>query len=72
MNHKCQFWSKKWSCFNDKLKFKEKGISIFQYIGCQHHVFDLVLRHSMNQILGGKTPSPNISYDFLQEVSNNH
>ena len=53
-------------------KFKEIGIPIPQYIGCQHHVLDLVLKHSMDQILGEKTPFPNLAYDFVQEVSDNY
>ena len=53
-------------------KFKEKGIPIPQYIGCQHHVLDLVLKHSIDQILGGKTTFPNTSYDFVHEVSDNY
>ncbi len=53
-------------------KFKEKGIPVAQYIGCQHHVLDLVLKHVMNQIFGGKTTSPNISYDFIHEIIDNY
>lgn len=39
-----------------------------QYIGCQHHVLDLVLRHVMDEVLDGKTSSPNISYNFVDEL----
>ena len=53
-------------------KYLKKGNPIPQYIGCQHNVLDLVLRHSIDKILSGKTTSPNISYDFLQEVSDNY
>ena len=53
-------------------KFKEKGFPTPRYIGCQHLVLDLILKHSMDQILSGKTTSPNISYNFVQEVRNNY
>lgn len=41
-----------------------------QYIGCQHHILDLILRHAMDEILGGKTSSPNIEYHFVPEIVN--
>lgn len=43
-----------------------------QYVGCQHHILDLVLRYVMDEILGGKTSSPNIHYDFVVELQNNY
>lgn len=43
-----------------------------QFIGCQHHVLDLVLRHVMDEVLDGKTSSPNISYNFVTELLNNY
>lgn len=43
-----------------------------QYIGCQHHILDLLLRHIMDEVLGGKTTSPNIEYPFVSEIINNY
>ena len=43
-----------------------------QYIGCQHHILDLVLRHIMDECLEGKPSSPNICYDFVHELINNY
>ena len=35
-------------------------------------MLDLVLRHAIDQILSGKKISPNISFDFVQEASDNY
>lgn len=43
-----------------------------QYIGCQHHILDLILRHIMDDCLEGKASSPNICYDFVHELINNY
>lgn len=43
-----------------------------QYVGCQHHILDLILRHVMDELLDGKTSSPNISYNFVPELINNY
>lgn len=52
--------------------FKEKHLSPPQYIGCQHHVLDLILKHVMNELLSGKSTSPNISYDIFTELIMNY
>jgi len=41
-----------------------------QFIGCQHHVFDQVLRVLMD--LGANNTSPNIEYPFIVERVNNY
>lgn len=43
-----------------------------QYIGCQHHILDLILRHVMDEIFGAKTSSPNIEYTFVLEITNSY
>lgn len=43
-----------------------------QYIGCQHHVLDLILRHVMDDVLDGKTSSPNIAYHFVTDLVENY
>lgn len=52
--------------------FKEKHLSPPQYIGCPHHVLDLILKHVMNELLSGKSTSPNISYDIFTELIMNY
>lgn len=48
------------------------GLPPPQYIGCQHHVLDLILRHVMDESLGGKTSSPNIPYPFISNLLNDY
>lgn len=48
--------------------FQEKSFSPPQYVGCQHHVLDLILKHVMNEMLVAKSTSPNISYDIFTEL----
>ena len=59
---------------------KENGVVVFQkpmskkgykkplFIACQHHILDLVLRHIMDFQLGGSTRSPQLPYDFINEI----
>ena len=43
-----------------------------QYVGCQQHILDRVLRHAMEAVLGGETSSPNVSYPFVAGIKNNY
>lgn len=52
--------------------FKLINLPAPQYIGCQHHILDLILRNVMDEILEGKTTSPDISYNFVAELINNY
>ena len=52
--------------------FKLKGVTIPQFIGCQHHVLDRILRLVMDEELGGDTKSPNIEYPFVSELLNKY
>lgn len=49
-------------------EFREKGLEEPQFIGCQHHVLDLILRHVLDSFFPTKTQSPNINYKFIDEV----
>lgn len=52
--------------------FKSIKLNTPQYVGCQHHILDLILRHVMDELLGGKTSSPEICYNFIPELINNY
>lgn len=52
--------------------FKSIDLPLPQYVGCQHHVLDLLLRHVMDKLLEGKSTSPNISYNFVSELINTY
>ena len=50
----------------------EKGYEKPQFIACQHHILDLVLRHIMEFQLGGLTRSLQLPYDFINEITNSY
>jgi hypothetical protein len=43
-----------------------------QYIGCQQHILDRVLRVVMDSVFHCSSTSPNISYPFVDQVVNNY
>lgn len=49
-----------------------KGFRKPQYIGCQHHVLDLILKHVMNFAIQEETINPDINYSFIEEISKNY
>lgn len=49
-------------------KFRQKGLVEPQFIGCQHHILDLVLRHVMDFLFPTKLQSPSINYQFIEDV----
>jgi hypothetical protein len=53
-------------------KFAKKTITKPQFIGCQHHILDRILRLVMDEELGGNTVSPNIDYPFVPNVIKNY
>lgn len=52
--------------------YRVVGLPEPQYVGCQHHILDLILRYVMDELLGGKTSSPNIAYTFVTELLNEY
>jgi hypothetical protein len=44
------------------------NLPVAQYVGCQHHVLDRILKHVMDETLGGDTSSPDIAYDFVDDI----
>jgi len=49
-----------------------KGFRKPQYIGCQHHVLDLIRKHVMNFGIQGETINPELNYSFIEEISKNY
>jgi len=43
-----------------------------QFIGCQHHILNLLLRHVMDELLGGKCTSPNMAYQFVSKLTRSY
>ena len=52
--------------------FTQKKLEEPQFIGCQYHILDRVLRLVMDDDLGGNNTSPNIEYPFIPELVNNY
>lgn len=48
--------------------FASKGLQEPQFIGCQHHILDRILRVVMDSEFEGRTSSPNIAYNFVTEL----
>ncbi len=55
-----------------KREFQKKGFPVPQYIGCQHHILDLVLKYVMNFDLASTTTSPEMNYTFVTELVENY
>ena len=53
-------------------KQKEKGIDEPQYVGCQHHVLDLILRHLLDFVFPTVSVGPNINYKFVNQITENY
>lgn len=52
--------------------FESKDLIKPQFIGCQHHIFNRVLKIVMDSELGTETKSPNIGYSFVPELKNTY
>ena len=48
--------------------FAEKKLEKPQFVGCQQHVLDCVLRLVVDDKLGGNNTSPNMEYPFVSEL----
>ena len=44
------------------------NLPVAQNIGCQHHVLDCILKHVMDETLEGATRSPDIAYNFVNDI----
>jgi len=53
-------------------RFYEKCANKPQFVSCQHHVLDRILRLVMDDELGGATRSPNIEYPFVSDLLKNY
>ena len=49
-----------------------KGFQKPQYISCQHHVLDLLLKHVMNFLIQEPTTKPELNYSFINKLSENY
>ncbi|XP_073414115.1 N-terminal Xaa-Pro-Lys N-methyltransferase 2 isoform X1 [Dendrobates tinctorius] len=49
-----------------------KGFQKPQYIGCQHHVLDLLLKHVMNFLVPESKKKPELNYFFIDKLTENY
>ena len=44
------------------------NLPVVQYVGCQHHCLDCILKHVMDETLGGATRSPDSAHNFVDDI----
>ena len=49
-------------------EFKARGLEEPKYIGCQHHVLDTILKHTMNFSIQHRSKDKNLSYPFVEKL----
>lgn len=49
-----------------------KGLDMPQYIGCQHHILDRILKHILDFYVSEKTTKPSLNYKFVDELLENY
>lgn len=49
-----------------------KGLDMPQYIGCQHHILDRILRHVLDFYVSETTTKPSLNYKFIDELLENY
>lgn len=49
-----------------------KGLDMPQYIGCQHHILDRILRHVLDFYISETTTKPSLNYKFVNELLENY
>ena len=51
---------------------EQSGFEETKIIGCQHHILDTILRHSVNQLFGKSTAPSKLNYDFVDQITENY
>lgn len=50
----------------------EKGLDVPQYIGCQHHILDRILKHVLDFYVSKATTKPSLDYEFIDQLVENY
>ena len=50
----------------------EKKLNKPQYIGCQHHILDTIIKKVLDKYFPIKSQSPNINYSFVDDIVNGY
>ena len=46
-----------------------RGFTRPQYLGCQHHILDLILKHVLDYFINCKSTTPGFDYEFVRELT---
>ena len=55
-----------------KNEFAKRGFEQPQYVGCQHHILDRILKHVLDFFIPTPSTKPNLNYEFVDEVINHY
>ena len=53
-------------------KFNQEGYTEPQYIGCQHHILDLVIMHILKFSFQDVSKGPNLPYRFISQIQKDY
>ena len=53
-------------------KMRDRGCDIPQYIGCQHHILDRILKHVLDNFLTKVTRNPTLGYEFIETIKDQY
>lgn len=49
-------------------EFQSFGLNPPQFVGCQHHILDLLVRHILDHFIPTTTMKPTLDYKFIDEI----
>jgi hypothetical protein len=50
----------------------KRGFPMPQYVGCQHHILDRVLKHTLDFFVDNRSQNPSLNYEFIDEIVQNY
>ena len=53
-------------------EFEQKSLIRLQYVGCQNHALDLILRHLVDFTVPTMSPKPSLNYEFIDDLVKNY
>ena len=57
---------------NIQNEMETRGFTKPQYLGCQHHILDLLLKHVLDHFVNCKSTSPGFDYKFVKDLTENY
>ena len=53
-------------------KMAEMSLERPQFISCQHHILDRILKHVLDFYISKHSTKPNLSYEFVEKITKNY